>query len=198
MATSRTAGRTSNCSISRRAKFDALTSGQHDDLLPAWSPDGKEIAFVTNRGDDPDRTENWDVYLIEAKAGAKERQLTTAPEADAHPDWESAPAWSPDGKTIAYIHGGDPKKIEYATHSLAIIPAAGGAAKILTPDLDRNVVRPHWSPDGKSIFALVEDDGAQTLVRVPVVAGAVTPARPKMSAHQHRSSAVAGQSTLST
>ena len=41
---------------------------------------------------------------------------------------------------IAFIHGGDPKKIEYATHSLAIIPAAGGAAKVLTPDLDRNVV----------------------------------------------------------
>ncbi len=156
-------------------KFDALTSGQHDDVLPAWSPDCREIAFVTNRGEDPDRTENWDVYLIEAKADAKERQLTTAPEADAHPDWESAPAWSPDGKTIAYIHGGDPKKIEYATHSLAIIPVAGGTAKILTPDLDRNVVRPHWSPDGKSIFALVEDDGAQTLVRLAADGGAPEP-----------------------
>ena len=135
-------------------------------LLPAWSPHGKEIAFVTKRGVDSGRTENWDVYLIEAKAGAKERQLTTTPEADAHPDWESAPAWSPDGKTIAFIHGGDPKKIEYATHSLSIIPAAGGEAKILTADLDRNVVEPHWAPDGKSIFVVLEDDGAETLVRV--------------------------------
>jgi dipeptidyl aminopeptidase/acylaminoacyl peptidase len=151
-------------------KLEALTSGSHDDVLPAWSPDGKGIAFVTKRGSDPDRTENWDVYLIEAKAGARERQLTVTPEADSHPDWESPPAWSPDGKTIAYLHGGDPNKIEYATRSLAIIPAAGGSARILTPDLDRNVVQPRWSPDGKSIFALVEDDGAQTLVRVPVVA----------------------------
>jgi len=156
-------------------KLDGLTSGAHDDLLPAWSPDGKEIVFVTKRGPDPDRTENWDLYLIEARAGGKERQLTTAPEADAHPDWESAPAWSPDNRMIAFVHGGDPKKIEYATHSLAIIPAAGGAAKVLTPDLDRNVARPRWSPDGKSIFALVEDDGAQILVRLATTGGAPEP-----------------------
>lgn len=156
-------------------KADSLTSGPHDNLLPAWSPDGKQVAFVTQRGEEADRTENWDVYLIEAKAGAKERQLTTTPEADAHPDWESAPAWSPDGKTIAYIHGGDPKKIEYATHSLALIPASGGPAKVLTPDLDRNLSKPRWSADGKSIFAILEDDGAEKLVRVAAAGGAPEP-----------------------
>ena len=156
-------------------KMEPLTGGRHDDLLPAWSPDGKEIAFVTKRGNDPDRSENWDVYVIGAQIGAKERQVTTSPEADPHPDWESAPAWSPDGKSIAYIHGGDPKKIEYAVHSLAFIPAAGGEAKILTSNLDRNVTQPHWSPDGKAVFAVVEDDGAQNLVRFPVAEGAPEP-----------------------
>ncbi|MDQ3115310.1 MAG: S9 family peptidase [Verrucomicrobiota bacterium] len=153
-------------------KIESLTNGPHDNVLPAWSPDGKQIAFVSKRGDDADRTENWDLYLIEAKPSAKERQLTTTPEADSHPDWESAPAWSPDGKMIAYIHGGDPKKISYATHSLATIPAAGGEAKYLTASLDRNFIQPHWAPDGKSIFAVLEDDGAETLVRVPVAGGA--------------------------
>jgi dipeptidyl aminopeptidase/acylaminoacyl peptidase len=154
-------------------KLEPLTSGKHDDGLPAWSPDGNDIAFVTKRGDDPDRSENWDVWIIGAMPGAKERQLTTSPESDAEPYWESAPAWSPDGKRIAYIHGGDPKKIEYAMHSLAIIPASGGEAKVLTQNLDRNVLQPHWSPDGKSVFVVLEDDGAQTLARVSAAGNAV-------------------------
>src|SRR5438045_4200011 len=149
-------------------KIDILTSGKHDEFLPAWSPNGNEIAFVTKRGDDPDRTVNWDVWVVGAKPGAAERQITTSPEADPDPDWESAPAWSPDGKTIAYIHGGDPKKVEYAVHTLAVIPAAGGEAKVLTQNLDRNVVQPHWSADGKSIFVLLEDDSVQTLLCIPV------------------------------
>jgi dipeptidyl aminopeptidase/acylaminoacyl peptidase len=156
-------------------KIQPLTSGKHDDLWPAWSPDGKEIAFVTKRGDDPDRTENWDVWAISSEPGAKERQVTTSPEADPHPEWDSAPAWSPDGKWIAYIHGGDPKKIEYAVHSLAIVPAAGGQAKILTEKLDRNVVQPFWEPGGKSIYAVLENDGAQNLVRIPIDGGALEP-----------------------
>jgi dipeptidyl aminopeptidase/acylaminoacyl peptidase len=167
-------------------KIEPLTSGAHDDLLPAWSPDGKEIAFVTRRGDDPDRTTNWDVYVIGAQPGAKERQLTTSPEADPNPEWESAPAWSPDGRFIAYIHGGDPKKIEYAVHSLAVIPLAGGPAKILTEKLDRNVIQPHWATDGQSVFIVVEDDGAQHLARVPLDGGAierVTTGRRKVTAY---------------
>ncbi len=167
-------------------KIEPLTSGKHDDVWPAWSPDGKEIAFVTKRGDDPDRTENWDVWVVAAEPGGKERQVTTSPEADPHPDWDSAPAWSPDGKWIAYVHGGDPKKIEYAVHSLAIIPAGGGQPKILTEKLDRNMVQPHWAADGKSIFALIEDDGAQNLVRVSVDGGApqpVTNGRRKVTAY---------------
>jgi len=81
-------------------KLAPLTSGKHDDLLPAWSPDGKELAFVTKRGDDPDRSDNWDVWVIGVQPGAKERQLTTSPESDADPYWESAPAWSPDGSAF--------------------------------------------------------------------------------------------------
>jgi dipeptidyl aminopeptidase/acylaminoacyl peptidase len=156
-------------------KAEPLTNGRHDDVLPAWSPDGKQIAFASKRGDNPDRTDNWDIYGVFAEPGAKERQLTHTPEADAHPDWQSAPAWSPDGKWIAYIHGGDPKKIEYAVHTLAITPVDGGEPRTLTASLDRNVVQPRWAADGKSVFCLVEDDGAQNLVRVTMAGGSPEP-----------------------
>ena len=167
-------------------KIEPLTSGRHDDLLPAWSPNGNEIAFVTKRGDDPDRTENWDVYVVGVQPGTKERQLTTSMEADPNPEWRSAPAWSPDGKWIAYIHGPDPKKIEYGVHTLAILPASGGEAKILTANLDRNAIEPHWSGDGKSVFVVVEDDAAENLSRIPVDGGApelVTHGRRKVTAY---------------
>lgn len=150
-----------------------LTSGAHDELLPAFSPDGKEIAYVTKRGADPDRSDDWDVYVVEARVGARERQLTHTPEADDNPDWNSYPAWSPDGKQIAYLHGGPIKKIEYATDSLAVIPAAGGGPKVLTAALDRNVFEPHWNPDGKSILVRLEQDRHVVIGQVDAVSGAL-------------------------
>lgn len=155
-------------------KIEPLTSGRHDDVLPAWSPDGHEIAFASKRGDDPDRTENWDIYAVRAEPGGKERQITSSPESDPDPNWHSAPAWSPDGKSIAYIHGADPKKISYGVHSLAIVPAAGGEPRYVTPALDRNVIEPWWAADGKSVFGVIEDDGAETLARFGVTESAPT------------------------
>ncbi|HEY3858537.1 MAG TPA: DPP IV N-terminal domain-containing protein, partial [Gammaproteobacteria bacterium] len=150
-----------------------LTSGDHDEYLPSFSPDGKSIAFVTKRGADPDRSDDWDIYVIAAEAGAQERQLTHSPEADGDPDWESYPAWSPDGKQIAYLHGGPIKEIEYAANSLAVIPAAGGEPKVLTATLDRNVYEPHWTSDGKGILVRVEQDRHVVIARVDASSGAV-------------------------
>jgi len=164
-------------------KTTPLTSGDYDELLPAWSPDGKSLAFVSKRRPDFDRDSNWDLYVIDAApgggggggdgGGAAPRQLTTFEGPDNDPDTESRPAWSPDGRSIAYLQGGPLNLLYYAVQKLAVVPAAGGAPRILTAALDRNVASPVWSADGSSITFLLEDDRAVGLARVPAAGGAI-------------------------
>lgn len=146
-----------------------VTSGPYDDSEPAWSPDGRWIAFTSNRSADPDANDNRDVFLVAARAGETPRALTTSPGAD------SSPSFSPDGQWIAYVAGGAPEDIWYATSSLAMVPAAGGDARILTLDLDRNVESPRFTADGRSILFLVEEGGTVHLARVPSAPSAPTP-----------------------
>ncbi|HZM27929.1 MAG TPA: S9 family peptidase [Gemmatimonadales bacterium] len=150
-----------------------LTSGTHDEVLPSWSPDGSTIAFVTKRGADPDRTDNWDIYTVAAEPGGAERQVTTYEGADSDPDLASRPAWSPDGKAIAYTQGGPPKLIDYGVPHLAVVPAVGGAAKPPAPALDRWVKEPRWASSGRDLLFLLEDDRNVQLARVPAEGGSV-------------------------
>jgi dipeptidyl aminopeptidase/acylaminoacyl peptidase len=144
-----------------------LTSDRYDDGAPAWAPDGSLIAFSANRTENPDANDNSDIYVIEPRAGAKPRALTSSPASD------TSPVFSPDGKSIAYLTGGDPKDIWYATNNLAVVPVAGGAPKILTTELDRNVSRPMFTPSGEQIVFMLEEGGNVHLARVPAVGGAV-------------------------
>ena len=150
----------------RTRKAERITDGDWDEALPAWSPDGRRIVFVSKRRVDGDRDDNTDLYVVDAKPGAAPRQLTTWPGPDNLPDWNSRPAWSPDGKWIAYLQGGPLKLIEYAVQNLAVIPAEGGQPKVLTRGLDRNVNSPVWSRRSDAIHVLLEDDRATRLESV--------------------------------
>ena len=152
---------------------DTLTRGAYDEELPAWSPDGSRIAFVSKRGPDLDRDDNYDLFVIDARAGSAPRQVTTFPGEDNSPGSESPLAWSPDGKSIAYLQGGDPKYSAYNLFRLAVVPAAGGAPRVLTESLDRAVSTPVWARDGSSLVFLVVDDRAEYVGRVRASGGAV-------------------------
>ncbi|HXO22417.1 MAG TPA: S9 family peptidase [Thermoanaerobaculia bacterium] len=144
-----------------------VTSGPYDDSEPVWSPDGRWIAFTSNRTPDPDSNQNTDVFVVAAKAGEKPRALTTSPGGD------QSPVFSPDGQWIAYVAGGAPEDIWYATNQVAVVPVAGGPPRLLTPKLDRNVSDPRFSPDGSAVFFLIEEGGDSHLARVPAAGGDV-------------------------
>jgi dipeptidyl aminopeptidase/acylaminoacyl peptidase len=144
-----------------------VTTGPYDDRSPAWSPDGALLAFVSNRTEEPDSNDNTDIFVVEPRPGAAPRRLTTSPGED------SSPVFTPDGRHVVYLAGGDPADIWYATNAVAVVPVSGGAPRVLTPDLDRNVQAPRVDPDGRHVLFLVEDAGNVHLARVSLGGGAV-------------------------
>jgi dipeptidyl aminopeptidase/acylaminoacyl peptidase len=107
--------------------------------------------------------------VIDAKTGSEPRRLTTFAGSNA-----GRPSWSPDGKWIAYFQGEETKYMMYAQPRVTILPADGGAAKILTAALDRpasgNLV---WTADGLYLLFTVIDDRTTYLARLSVSSGVV-------------------------
>jgi dipeptidyl aminopeptidase/acylaminoacyl peptidase len=152
-------------------KITQVTSGDFDDSEPAWSPDGRSIAFTSNRTAEPDNNFNTDIWVVAAdnKDGGKSLVQITRSSAE-----DLTPTWSPDGKWIAFVTQLDSKMFWYATYHLGIAPSSGGEAKILTNSLDREVTSPKFSPDGRWIYFIAEDDGTQNLLRIAPAGGEIT------------------------
>jgi len=74
---------------------------------------------------------------------------------------------------LAYLRGSEAKYSAYNEDRLAVVPVAGGQAKILTDALDRPVTSPQFTADGKSIVFLFTDDRARYIGKIPVGGGAV-------------------------
>ncbi len=146
-------------------KLDTLTKGSYDEASPAWSPDSKQLAFVSNRTDQRDQNENTDIYVMDATSGASIKQLTNWPGSDNNPQW------SPDGEWIAYATSSSNLTFTmYGQSTVSVIPGRGGAVRSLAATLDRPVSDIQWSKDGRYLTCLVEDDRKQYIAKIDIAA----------------------------
>ena len=117
-----------------------LTQGPRDDTLPAWSPDGHRIAYTSK--EDTDTIFGYEIWVMEAD-GSNLVQLT--PDyAEADSVSASRPAWSPDGRRIAYdsnLNG---------SADIWVMDANGDNPVNLTANPESEF-SPSWSPDGQRI-----------------------------------------------
>ena len=116
-----------------------LTNDLNDDRSPSWSPDGKRIAFASERKGD---LVNFEIYVMDADGG-NEQRLTE----NRVYDW--SPSWSPDGKRIAFMSQRN------GNAEIYVMDADGGNPQNLTNNRHRDV-NPAWlnspfsvSPAGK-------------------------------------------------
>lgn len=109
-----------------------LTSGAFDDIAPALSPDGRSLAFASNRNG------YWDLYLLEIASGEITRLTDT-------PEYDGAPSWSPDGLWLVYE--------SYTNDNLEIFirPLSGEQPPIQLTTDDATDHSPAWSPGGRQI-----------------------------------------------
>ncbi|HEV8385714.1 MAG TPA: hypothetical protein VGQ11_12655, partial [Candidatus Acidoferrales bacterium] len=133
-------------------------SAYDHEISPAWSPDGSEILFISNRGH---LYGTGGIWRMKAAPGAERREILSE-----ETTWRARPDWSPDGKRIVWS--------SYAGrnwHQLWVLPAEGGHAFPISYGEYDNTT-PRWSPDGKRI-AFISNRGGNTSLWVQEIPGGV-------------------------
>ena len=139
-----------------------VTTGDFDVNGPlSWTPDSEAIVLSANLREDRDLDpRDNEVYRVSLADGAME-PLTDRRGPDDHP------AVSPDGEYVAYV-GFDDRKQGYQVSALYVVPASGGAPRVLTAALDRNVVQPTWAADGRGVYYMFHDQGQTHIGYTPL------------------------------
>jgi dipeptidyl aminopeptidase/acylaminoacyl peptidase len=132
----------------------------------AFTPDGKGLVFTAK---DVGREEAWstdfDLYYVPVDGSAAPRVLTEANQA-----WDTTPAFSPDGKTLAYLAMSRPR-YEADRFRIVLRSWPDGEPRVLTEAWDYSVASFCWTPDGKRILATAPDKGQTSLFAIDAATG---------------------------
>ena len=133
-----------------------------------FSPDSKEICFVSNHDEHQEASTNADLWTVPVDGG---EPLCLTKENKA---WDGTPTYSPDGKYIAYRLQQVPG-YESDRFRLAVYDREAKTSTVLTEKFDNWVDSYKWAPDSKSIFFLGEVQGAQPLYKLDIARQTISP-----------------------
>ncbi|MFQ6037054.1 MAG: prolyl oligopeptidase family serine peptidase [Candidatus Aminicenantales bacterium] len=146
-------------------KEERLTEGAFTVSEFRWSPDSREIAFVSRPNTKVDDAWKSDIWVLDVASKTKKKLYE-------NPGRDTNPRWSPDGNLIAFAS--DPHPGTNTWHNkLYLISPEGGKPRVLLKDFDRNFSNPIWAPDGRTIFWSAGDGTSMNLFRVDIQTGRV-------------------------
>jgi dipeptidyl aminopeptidase/acylaminoacyl peptidase len=146
-----------------KADVPPFSLGGPDDY--AFSPDSREIAFARKTGPVEALSTNSDLFVLDlVKPDATARQITPNPAAD------GGPAYSPDGRYIAYRAQSRPG-FESDRWQLMLYDRQSGRSRAVTANWDRAVDSYAWTPDSKAIYITAEDQARSVVFRLDVAGG---------------------------